>query len=206
MEPVAVALGIIVVIVAVMLFGGFYLKITQTPIAPTPTPITPVVTEVPAEIPTPLPETNPPPQVTTTPVPTPTPERSHAGPAIPYNDKKYYNLPYKSTYYNPKGNLPPTIYQQTYVGKFQSEAVVVRALQAPLIVDFILTSAQSPTRSFFFLTLRNNETHELLAQEGFYGPYTENPQKRLFFSSPGEYHINMYGGFVTVDLIIRAPG
>jgi hypothetical protein len=71
-------------------------------------------------------------------------------------------------------------------------------------VDFVLTGAQSPTRSFFYLTVRNNKTQELLAQEGFYGPYTDNSGKRFYFSSPGDYHINMWGGFVTVDLTLRA--
>jgi hypothetical protein len=119
---------------------------------------------------------------------------------------KYYSLPYKSNVYNPKGNLPPVIWHQTYDGKFQKEAVDAKVLQAPLIIDFLLTSSQGPIRSRFLLTVRNQETGELLAQEGFYGAYPENPQKRFYFSSPGTYHIDLWGSFVDVDLTLRAPG
>jgi hypothetical protein len=205
MQPVAVALGIIIVIAGLMLFGSVYLKMTQAPLAPAATP-QPVTTVLPTQVPTTLPETSEPTPEMTTPVPTPTRDRSFATAAKPSEDAdKYYNLPYKSTVYNPKGNLPPTIYHQTYDGKFQKEGVDARVLQAPLIIDFVLTSAQGPTRSRFLLTVRNNETQELLAQEGFYGAYTENSQKRLYFSAPGTYHIDMYGTFVNVDLTVRAP-
>lgn len=204
MEPVAIAFAVVIVVVMIILFGGFYLRATQTPITPTPTP-EPVTTMV-TGIPTPLPETTPPTPETTTPPPTPTQPRTYAATAIPFNDRKYYKLPYLSTVYNPRGNLPPTIFQKSYEGKFQDEAVVANVLQAPLIIDFVLTQAQSPTRSFFFITVRNNATRQLLAQEGFYGAYSEDRMKRLCFSSPGSYHINMYGGFVTVELTIRAPG
>jgi len=204
MEPVAVALGIIIVIVAVMLFGGFYLKFTQAPITPTPTPVTPVVTEIPTEIPT-TEETPPPtPEVTLPPPPT-TPPGSYAVAAKPYDDKKYYKLPYRSTVYDPRASMPPVIFSTSYEGKFQSEGVVVHVVRPPLLIDYSLTSAQSPTRSFFFLTVRNNETQELLAQDGFLGPYSEDRMKRLTFSAAGDYHINMYGGFVGVQLNLRAP-
>ncbi|MDD1662410.1 MAG: hypothetical protein LUQ60_01510 [Methanomicrobiales archaeon] len=207
-EPAAVALAIIIVIVAIVLFGAFYYRAsTQPPVTPTPeVPIVTAATEVPTTVPTTVPETTQPTPEIPTPPPPPTQPRTYAASATPYGDKnKYYNLPYYSTVYNPKGNLPPTIFHQVYEGKFQEEAVVAKVLQAPLIVDFVLTQSQSPTRSFFFLTVRNNETRALLSQDGFFGAYSENRMKRLYFSSPGEYHINMYGGFVTVDLTLRAP-
>ena len=205
MEPVAVALGIIIVIVAVMLFGGFYLKVTQAPATPAPTPVTPQVTEIPTEIPTTIPETTPTPVEVTLPHPPTTPPGNYAVVAKPYNDKKYYKLPYRSTVYDPRASMPPVIYSQSYTGKFQSEAVVVHLVNPPLLIDYSLTSAQSPTRSFFYLTLRNNATQELLAQDGFFGPYSIDSMKRITFSSPGDYHINLYGGFVGVELTLRAP-
>ena len=205
MEPVAVALGIIIVIVAVMLFGGFYLKTTQAPINPTPAPapVTAVQTEIFTPVPTP--ETILSTPVMTLPPPPTTPPGSYVVPAIAYDDKKYYKLPYRSTVYDPKASSPPVIFQKSYEGKFQSEAVVVHVVRPPLFLDYSLTQAQSPTRSFFFLTIRDNATQELLAQDGFLGPYSEDRNKRLYFSSPGDYHVNMYGGFVNVDLIARAP-
>ncbi|MGA2934355.1 MAG: hypothetical protein ABSD81_04295 [Methanomicrobiales archaeon] len=203
-EPVAVALGIVLVIVVIVLFGAFSFGATQKHlVTPTPVPVAATVTEIPTTVPTP--ETTPPTPETTTPPPTPTPPRTDAAAATPYDDKKYYKLPYYSTVYDPRANMPPVFFQQSYDGRFQSEAVVANVVQAPLIVDFTLTQAQSPTRSFFYITVRNNATQELLAQDGFFGPYSIDTSKRLFFSTPGSYHINMYGGFVSVDLTLRAP-
>ncbi len=207
LQPIGIALGVIILIGFFLILGGQYLKFSEEArVTPTPVPVTPAITGIQTTEPT-TPETTAPTPEVTTPAPTPTRERSFAASAAPSEDAdKYFNLPYKSTIYNPKGNLPPTIYHQMYDGRFQKEAVDVKVLQAPLIIDFVLTSTQSPTRSRFLLTVRNNETKELLAQEGFYGAYPENPQKRFYFSAPGTYHIDMWGSFVTVDLTIRAPG
>ena len=204
MEPVAVAFAVIVVVAMIILFGGIYLKTTSPP-PPTPEPTTVSVTEISTPITTLPPETIPPVPEPSTPAPTPTLPQTYAVAAPPSKDAdKYYHLPYKSTIYNPKGNLPPTIYHQVYEGKFQKEGVDAKVLQAPLTIDFLLTPSQGPTRSRSLLTVRNGETKELLAQEGFYGAYTNNPQKRLYFSAPGTYHVDLYGEFVTVDLTLRA--
>jgi hypothetical protein len=206
-EPAAVALGVIIVVVFVVLMIGVGLRVSQGgEAAPPPVTEGSIVTEIPTTIPTPLPETTTPaPEVATT-APTPTPRTgTYAEAATPYHDKKYYKLPYRSTIYDPRGSTPPVIFQQSYRFDFQDEAVVANVAKAPLIIDFTLTRSVSPTRSFFYLTIRNNATQELLAQEGFYGPYSEDRSKRLYFSSPGSYHINMHGGFVSVTLTLRAP-
>jgi hypothetical protein len=204
-EPAAVALGVIAVIVIVVLFLGHGISSGTTIGAPSPEVLTPITPE-PSERATPPPTT---PEITPETTPTPPPASTERGTyaviATPYTDKKYYKLPYRSTIYDPRASMPPVIFSQSYEGKFQSEAVVVHLVKSPLLIDYSLTSSQSPTRSFFYLTIRNNATQELLAQDGFLGPYSENRMKRLTFSIPGDYHINMYGGFVTVDLTLRAP-
>jgi hypothetical protein len=207
MQPVAVALGIIIVIAALMLFGGFYLKLTQPAIASTPTPTPASMTTVlPTEIPTTLPETTPPAPEVTTPAPEPTPRGTYAESATPIRDPNPYVLPYYSTVYNPRGQYFPTIFHQSYDMKYQYEAVYADVKQAPLIIDFAVSpESDSPIRSFFLITVRDNETQKLLAQDGFFRTYSSNSPKRLYFSTPGQYHINMYGGFVKADLTLRAP-
>jgi hypothetical protein len=205
-EPAAVALGIIIVIVAIILFGGFYLRATQPQITPTPTPgpVTTIVPMIPTTLPpTTAPETTPP---TQTPPPAPTQRGTYAESAKAIRDPNPYVLPYHSTYYNPKGRAFPTIFQQSYTFNYQYEAVVAQVVQAPLIIDFAVTpGSSSPVRSFFLITVRENTTQQLLAQDGYFRTYSSDSPKRLIFSSPGIYHINMYGGFVSVDLTLRAP-
>ena len=204
-EPVAVALGIVIVIVVIVLFGAFSFGASQKHlVTPTPVPMAATVTEIPTTVPTP--ETTPPTTETTTPPPTPTQPKTYATAATPIRDPNPYVLPYYSTIYNPKGEVFPTIFQQSYTFNYQYEAVVAQVLQAPLIIDFAVTpGSSSPIRSFFLITVRDNTTQKLLAQDGYFRTYSSNSPKRLTFSSPGTYHINMYGGFVSVDLTLRAP-
>jgi hypothetical protein len=206
-EPAAVALGIILVIVVIVLFGGFmYRASQQSLITPTPVPVDTTVTEIPTIIPTTVPETPPPTPETPTPSPVPTQRGTYAESATPIRDPNPYVLPYYSTVYNPKGQYFPTIFHKSYEFDFQYEAVYANVVNAPLIVDFAVSPGSStPIRSFFMITVRNNKTQKLLAQDGYFRTYSSNSPKRLYFSSPGNYHINMYGSFVSVDLTLRAP-
>jgi hypothetical protein len=205
-EPAAVALAIIIVIVAIVLFGGFYLRSSQPSlVTPTPVPVATTVTEIPTPVPTTVPETTPPTPEIPTPPPVPTQRGTYAESATPIRDPNYYKLPYYSTVYDPRGNMPPTIFHQSYQFNFQYEAVVANVVQAPLIIDFAVSpGSNSPIRSFFMITVRDNSTQKLLAQDGYFRTYSSNSPKRLIFSSPGTYHINMYGSFVSADLTLRA--
>jgi hypothetical protein len=167
---------------------------------------TTLATEIPTTLPPTLPETEPSTPEMTTPIPTPVPPHTYAGPATPIRDPNYYKLPYYSTVYDPRQNMPPVIYQQSYTFTYQYEAVVASVIKPPLIIDFAVSpGSSSPIRSFFLITIRNNDTQKLLAQDGYFRTYSAQSPKRLIFSSPGTYHINMYGAFVSASLTLRAP-
>ena len=205
-EPVAIAIAVIVVLVIVVIFVDIGLSVTQPHIPPTPTP-EPVteVTEIPTTLAPATETTTPTPEETTLPPTTP-PPMAWAVAAKPIEDPNPYVLPYYSTVYNPAGKVFPVIFDQSYDFKYQYEAVVAHADKAPLIIDFAVSpGSTTPIRSFFLITVRDNTTRQLLAQDGYFRTYSDNSPKRLYFSSPGTYHINMYGAFVGVDLTIRAP-
>jgi len=205
MEPVAVALAVIVVVVMIILLGGVYLKNTQPPATPAPTPETIAVTTIPVAVPATSPET-PPPTPEVTPSPEPTQRGTYAEAAMPVRDPDPYNAPDYTTNYNPKGYQYPIIFHQSYQFKYQYEAVVAHVHQSPLIIDFAVSPGSStPIRSFFLITVRENATQKVIAQDGYFRTYSSNSPKRLIFSTPGTYHINMYGAFVSTDLTIRAP-
>jgi hypothetical protein len=206
-EPAAVALGIIVVVIIIVLFGAVSFRATQQPlVTPTPVPVTPTVTEIPTAVLTTVPETTQPVPETPTPPPAPTPRGTYAESTTPIRDPNPYVLPYYSTYYNPKGRAFPLIFQRSYAFNYQYEAVIAKVDKSPFIIDFaVVPGSDSPIRSFFLITVRDNTTQKLLAQDGYFRTYSSNSPKRLMFSSPGIYHINMYGGFVNVDLSLYAP-
>ena len=206
-EPAAIALGIVLVIVFIVILVGHGITANEASKAtPPPVPETTMITEIATMLPETTPETPPPTPEITTPEPTPTPPETYAVAATPIRDPNPYVLPYYSTVYNPAGQVFPVIFQQSYAFKYQYEAVVAKVAQAPLIIDFAVSPETStPIQSFFMITVRDNTTQQLLAQDGYFRTYSTNSPKRLYFSSPGTYHINMYGAFVDVDLTIRAP-
>ncbi len=207
-EPVAIALSLIVVIVIIVIFVDVGLSLTQPHIKPTPTPepVTTEVTEILTTPPATVPETTPPTPETTTPSPTPTLPPTWAAAATPIEDPNTYDLTSNSTFYNPAGQNFPVIFQQSYTFKYQYEAVIAKVAKPPLIIDFAVSPGSStPTLSFFLITVRDNATEEILAQDGYFRSYSSNSPKTLYFSSAGTYHINMYGAFVGVDLTIMAP-
>ena len=205
-EPVGIAIGVVVVLVIIVLFVDFGLSVTQPHIPPTPTP-EPVteVTEIPTTLPPTTETTAPTPEETTLPPTTP-PPIAWAVPATPIRDTNLYNAPDYTTTYNANGQVFPIIYEQTYVGKFQYEAVYAEVVKPPFIIDFTTSpGSTSPIRSFFFITVWDNSTHQVLAQDGYFRTYSANSPKRLLFSFPGKFYIEMHGAFVTVDLTLRAP-
>jgi hypothetical protein len=205
-EPIAVALGIIIVIVFVVILGGQIIRVQhQAQVTPTPVAETPMVTEIPTTE-SPTPETTPSTPEITTPPPISTEPPTFAVAATPIRDPNPYVLPYYSTVYNPKGTVFPTIFHQSYQFNYQYEAVVAKVARPPFIVDFAVSpGSNSPIRSFFIITVRDNATQKLLAQDGYFRTYSSNSPKRLYFSFPGTFHINMYGAFVSADLTLRAP-
>ena len=206
-EPAAVALGIILVIVFIVLMVGHGIRVGhESQVTPTPVPETTVITEVPTLLPETTPETTPPTPEETTLPPTPPPPSTWAVEAASIRDPNPINIPYYSNVYNPGRNLPPVIFQQSYNFNYQYYAVVANILKAPLIIDFAVSpGSSSPIRSFFIITIRDNTTHEPLRQDGYFRTYSAESPKRIIFSSPGTYHINMYGSDVSVSLTLRAP-
>ena len=207
MEPAMVVIGIIVAIVIIVLFVdvGLHMQQSQPSDVNLPPSFAPE-TLPPSTLPTTTEETTPPTTETTPPTPTPVLPSTWAKATVPIVDPEYHVLPYYSTVYNPAGNLPPVIFQQSYVFNYQYEAVLVNVVKAPLVIDFAVSpGSDSPIRSFFMLTVRDNATQKLLAQDGYFRTYSSNSPKRLYFSFPGTFHINMYGSFVSASLTLRAP-
>ena len=207
MEPVAVAFAVVVVLAMIILLGGVYLRTTQPEPTPTPTPWeTMAVTEIPTPEPTPLPETAPPTPEVTTPAPAPTQRGTYAESAIPIRDPKIYNAPDYTTFYNPKGRVFPTIFHKSYDMDFQYEAIYAEVNNPPFIIDFsVAPESSSPIQSFFIITVRDNTTKKVISQDGFFRTYSAESPKRLYFSFPGKFHVDLYGGFTNVDLTLRAP-
>jgi hypothetical protein len=206
LQPIGIALGVIILIGFFLILGGQYLKFSEeAKVTPTPVPETPAITEPPTTEPTPE-TTVPPTPVVTTPPPVPTLRGTYAEVAEPVRDPKVYNAPDYTTVYNPKGRGFPVIFQKHYDMDFQYEGVYADIINSPFIIDFSVSpESNSPIRSFFIITVRDNTTQKVISQDGYFRTYSAQSPKRLYFSSPGKYHITVYGGFVTADLTLRAP-
>jgi hypothetical protein len=109
---------------------------------------------------------------------------------------------------SPGYRVDPALFTEVYTNRFSlkynSVGLLATVVKAPLVIDFsVIPGNSNPNYCFFILTVRDASLGEVIGQEGYARTFsTENP-KRLVFTSPGKYHLNLYGNWVDVDLSIR---
>jgi len=108
----------------------------------------------------------------------------------------------------PEYRVDPTLFTEVYRNRFtfsyNTEGLLATVDKAPLVIDFTTTPGNAnPNYCFFILTVRDADSGTVIGQEGYARTFsTENP-KRMVFTRPGKYHLNLYGNWVDVDLGIR---
>ena len=133
-----------------------------------------------------------------------------AGPVVvadAYPPAEPYEIDPRFVRNTPQYRVDPALFTDVYHGRFDldylSEGLLVTVDRAPLVIDFSVTAgSRDPVYSFFILTVRDGDTREVVGQEGYGRTFSTDSPKRLVFTSPGKYHLNLYGNMVRVDLAI----
>jgi len=95
------------------------------------------------------------------------------------------------------------VYHDQFTLNYNSIGLLVTVDRAPLVVDFSVTpGSRDPVYSFFIITVRDGDSREVIGQEGYGRTFSTDSPKRLVFTSPGRYHLNLYGNLVSGDLSI----
>ncbi len=95
-------------------------------------------------------------------------------------------------------------FQETYSLSWNNIAILARPSSPPFIIDFTVEAdSENPYDARVLLTVRDNATHEVIAEDGYNGEYSSDPEKRIVIRREGDYHVNLYGYRAYVDLSLK---
>ena len=96
------------------------------------------------------------------------------------------------------------IYRNTYDLQYRNVGLLANITRAPFIIDFhVDPTSNNPNDCFFRLTVRDNSTNKIIAENGYGLLYSNDVDKHMVIRAPGDYHLNLYGNRVTVTISIR---
>ena len=96
------------------------------------------------------------------------------------------------------------IYHNTYDLEYSNAGLLANITRAPFIVDFhVDPGSDNPNDCFFRLTIRDNSTNKIIAEDGYGLIYSNDVDKHMVIRAPGNYHLNLYGNRIKVTISIR---
>lgn len=99
------------------------------------------------------------------------------------------------------------IYWGQYQLRYQNAGLIASIAQAPLVIDYVVHARNdNPYYAFLAITVRDADTLEVVAEEGYGRAFSVQEEKQIIIRAPGTYHINLYGNLVDVDLTVSAGG
>lgn len=99
------------------------------------------------------------------------------------------------------------IYSAHYQLTYESVGLIASIAEAPLVIDYAVDAEyDDPYYSFLVITVRDADTHEVIAEAGYGRIYSVQEEQQIIIRAPGNYHINLYGTNVDVDLRVSAGG
>ncbi len=97
-----------------------------------------------------------------------------------------------------------SFFQGTYILSWNNIALLAQPSSLPFIIDFTVEAdTENPYDARVLLTVRDNATYEVIAEDGYNGEYSSDPEKRMVIRREGDYHINLYGYRAAVDLSLK---
>ncbi|OPX73439.1 MAG: hypothetical protein A4E38_00081 [Methanoregulaceae archaeon PtaB.Bin108] len=120
------------------------------------------------------------------------------------------NLSYReldhSTEFFPRPFDYPTapFFQGAYALSWNNVGILASPSEPPFVIEFkVDAGTTNPYDAQVVLTVRDNRTGLIIAEDGYNGPYSSESVKRITIREAGEYHINMYGYRATIHLVLR---
>lgn len=120
------------------------------------------------------------------------------------------NLSYReldnSTGFFPRPFNYPTapFFQGSYALSWNNVGLLARPSEPPFVVEFkVDAGTMNPYDAQVVLSVRDNITGLVIAEDGYNGLYSSESVKRITIREAGEYHINLYGYRATIYLVLR---
>lgn len=92
----------------------------------------------------------------------------------------------------------------TYNLQWNNVAILAQPSRPPFVIEMGFDAGtKNPYDARAIITVRNNLTGEVIAEDGYNGEYNSEREKRICIREIGDYHINIYGYRTTVYLVLR---
>jgi hypothetical protein len=104
-------------------------------------------------------------------------------------------------------------FEKTYVFRGNATAFHVNVVEGPLIIEYEVTpqvdclgslescrgsNAKPVQRPYFTMTVRDNATHQVIAENGYGREYSSQTINWITIYREGEYHVTMTGNYLDV--------
>jgi len=125
-------------------------------------------------------------------------------PAVAMNFS-YRKLPYLPDPLPLPFNYPTApFFSGSYNLKWDNIALLARPSAPPFVIEMKFNSwTSNPYDARAIVTVRNNQTGEVVAEDGYNGEFSSEGEKRICIRESGEYHVNIYGYRTTVNIVLR---
>jgi hypothetical protein len=104
-----------------------------------------------------------------------------------------------------------TIFEQTYVLRYNSVGFLVDVVKPPFVIAYTTTPTTSdpyylnnPYYCFMTITVRDPETMKIMTEEGYGRIYSTDTNKAITLYRSGTYHVTLYGNMVQVKIMVEA--
>jgi hypothetical protein len=95
-------------------------------------------------------------------------------------------------------------FSATYDLKWDNIALLAQPSAPPFVIEMeFVAGTNNPYDARASVTVRNNQTGEIVAEDGFNGEFSSEREKMICIRKGGEYHVNIYGYRTTVTLVLR---
>lgn len=95
-------------------------------------------------------------------------------------------------------------FEEAYFLSWNNIALVANPVSPPFVIEFrVEARTKNPYDSQVLITVRENATGRVVAEDGYNGAYSSEPEKRIIIREAGDYHINLYGYHAGVHLVLR---
>jgi hypothetical protein len=99
------------------------------------------------------------------------------------------------------------IFTGSYSLLYTDIGLMVDVARAPLVIEFTTWPRhEDPYHCFLYVTVRDYETLDVVAEDGYGRIYSSDRTKRIVIREQGAYHINLYGNLLDVDLTVSTGG
>ncbi len=104
----------------------------------------------------------------------------------------------------PNAMATATFFRTSYFLQYNDVASLVTVDRGPFVIEFWTQAYnKNPYDTIVVITVKNPETGEIIAEDGFNGRYSSDPYKRMIIRDSGRFLVDIYGTRASIAIKLR---